>query len=297
ENLQGLFFNPSIALNMASPLENVDPDVNLNIIFRDGTNYEGNPLHVHSNVMRKSTFLQEKLYACSSSNAKPVDINVRVHDNTADPYIKCIGVMYSSYYGEPISFSDAENAIDILQVAWEWQFDDGIRASMQFGVEVLLPYLSLTLGGGAHEIESLLVLHDNLEKALEKEADPQLQDNIMEVMKEYVISNFDAEASVDLRDAWVNLLLEKCRSTIEEIKCVDMPEWRNSSCYFLLWMLNLIEICDGEMFRAALGILSEDREFVEMLAMEGEVDTYGFSRLLSILDAKFVKDFADKCII
>ncbi|GLJ50313.1 hypothetical protein SUGI_1071950 [Cryptomeria japonica] len=103
-------------------------DVKLQIICSDGLPYRGNPIYLHSQVLKKSSYLEAKL-----SETGIIKLCIpRDGSAPAENYIDCIRLMYSSYYQTHFSFSTLDKALLILPVASELLFEEGIRACMEY---------------------------------------------------------------------------------------------------------------------------------------------------------------------
>lgn len=107
-------------------------DVKLKFIHTDGTGYQRNPLHVHSNVLRKSEYYDTLLCERWSLEKKqPFEFTVPSRYND-EIYIKCIQLMYSSHAGKPLSFSNVDEALAILPVASELLFQQCMDEYMKY---------------------------------------------------------------------------------------------------------------------------------------------------------------------
>ncbi|KAH9295648.1 hypothetical protein KI387_039236 [Taxus chinensis] len=108
-------------------------DVKLLIMFSDGLEYSGGPVYFHSQVLKKSKYFEPRLpERWSADMSSFTEIKLTVPPNAVPQnYIKCINLMYSSYQSD-ISFSGVDETLDILPVALELLFDEGIQACMQY---------------------------------------------------------------------------------------------------------------------------------------------------------------------
>ena len=84
-------------------------DIKLQLIVKDGAEYQRNPLYLHSDVLRKSSefydaFLSQRW---SAENKRPLEIKI-TSSHSGKIYIKCIHLMYYSYAGKPLRFSNVD---------------------------------------------------------------------------------------------------------------------------------------------------------------------------------------------
>jgi hypothetical protein len=103
-------------------------DLKVNLIDLDGTNYLGNHLYLHSQVLRKSQLYETMLFGRSSSQP-PLEIKER-NSYGGENYVKCIQFMYSSQTHKHFSFSSVDEALSILPIALELLFHDCVEGCM-----------------------------------------------------------------------------------------------------------------------------------------------------------------------
>lgn len=107
-------------------------DIKLQLTGSDETEYEGNPLYLHSRVLRKSEFYGTLLFERWSAGDKlPIEIHITSPHSNED-YIKCIQLMYSTQQGKPFCFSSVAEVQAILPVASQLLFHDCVEECMLY---------------------------------------------------------------------------------------------------------------------------------------------------------------------
>jgi len=120
---------------MAEPLQFGDQstaDIKLLLIGSDETEYEGNPLYLHAQVLRKSEFYETLLSErWSAADKLPMEIHI-TSPHCNEYYIKCIQLMYSSQEGKNFCFSSVDEVQAILPVASQLLFHDCVKECMLY---------------------------------------------------------------------------------------------------------------------------------------------------------------------
>jgi hypothetical protein len=106
-------------------------DIKLWLINSDGAEHKGNPLYLHSQVLRKYEFYKTMLFERWSSDKRSLEVEV-TSSHSVDEYIKCIKLMYSFEASKSLHFSSVDEALGILPVASELLFHDCIEECRQY---------------------------------------------------------------------------------------------------------------------------------------------------------------------
>lgn len=107
-------------------------DIKLLLMGSDETEYEGNPLYLHSKVLRKSEFYETLLSErWSAADKLPIEIHITSPHSNED-YIKCIQLMYSTQQGNPFCFSNVAEVQAILPVASQLLFHACVKECMLY---------------------------------------------------------------------------------------------------------------------------------------------------------------------
>lgn len=302
-----------LQVTMADELQFVDhstTDVKLQLIFTDGTGYQGNPLHVHSNVLRKSEFYNTLLSERWSLEKKePFEITVTSR-YSGEIYIKCIQIMYSFDAGKPLSFSNVDEALAILPVASELLFHQCMDECMKYlsavpwstKQEVKLRALLLSLeinilgdlsdrlgiGQCKPDLRGLDMLEQTLQKMLSTISSGLFDDG--EYIEEYIIAHF--KANEPFAETCRSALLKEFRSSLRLAKSkFETPK----ACSALSWIVNVTERCDWKLFETVLNMFCKDTEIpiviYQYIGWERQYSTVshindsGYSkRLIGLLD-------------
>ncbi|KAH9295651.1 hypothetical protein KI387_039239 [Taxus chinensis] len=312
-------------------------DLQLRIISSDGVEYDGNPLNLHSQVLKKSKYFEA--WSPDMSSCPEIKLTVP-SDGSAENYIKCIGLMYSSHSGKDLSFSDVDEALQILPVASELLFEEGIEASMEYLAAVcwtpqqklkltaLLSSLQVNISADLaerlkvlpessfdEEIDMLkMKLPEMLCEITDCKASPEScfvpfkNDHIPSplplhrkkiTMERYIVANFEEDVPPAIQNIFRETLLNKCKLIIEGIKYGNPSEG-------LLWLLDVIKLCKREMFESAFKIFAEDAQLANII-LKPQTERSGQSfeedwqnrtiHLLDVLVDRFLKALANGEII
>lgn len=121
-------------MDYTQPLEFGDKntaDVRLNLIDSAGLEYPGNPLLLHSHVLKKAEFFGTKLSQSGSSAKRPFEMKVTCSYHP-ESYVRCIQLIYSYDTDECFNFTDVDEALAILPVASEVMFRDCMESCMRY---------------------------------------------------------------------------------------------------------------------------------------------------------------------
>ncbi|GLJ50252.1 hypothetical protein SUGI_1069850 [Cryptomeria japonica] len=173
-------------------------DVKLQICGPNGEEYEGNPLHLHSQTLQKSEFFKTLLSDRWSLDIRPLEIEVTT-SQSFENYLKCIEMMCSS---SPARFSDVDECLAILSVASELLVDKLMQQCMEYLESV--PWNSEQESKIRNLLSSLnLSILPDLNARLNKQSSSYI-DFIGENVKSmiYFLSNEDRP---DEKQQWANL--------------------------------------------------------------------------------------------
>lgn len=262
-------------------------DTKLQLISKDGTEYKTNTLHLHSQVLRKSEYYETLLSDSWSPEKQPTEIKIST-PHSAEMYIKCIQLMYSSQNSNRFCFTSVDEALAILPVASELMFHDCIDACMQFLDTVnwtseqetklralllslqikTLPDLAARLGTYKcdPDCEHLKMLEEALEGMLSiisNGSNFRLSQyrNIRSTVENYIVQNLEANASLDIADMCRSVILNKFSDIIKRLKSKD--DGVEHVCSVFLWLLDLIQQCDDELCEKVIRLFCEDVDVVE----------------------------------
>lgn len=107
-------------------------DVRLHLIDSTVLKYPGNPLLLHSQVLKKAELFETKLSQLLSSDKQPFEIKVTCSNYSPENYIKCIELMYSYENYERFNFSSVDEALAILPVSSEVMYLDCMESCMRY---------------------------------------------------------------------------------------------------------------------------------------------------------------------
>ncbi|GLJ50311.1 hypothetical protein SUGI_1071890 [Cryptomeria japonica] len=261
-------------------------DVKLYIYYSDGHPYGGNPIYLHSQVLKKSGYLEARL----KENGISLDITPDGSAHAED-YIDCIRLMYSSYCQRPLSFSNVDDALRILPVASELLFEEGIQACMEYleavcwtpqqklRIRNLLSSLQLNISTDLaerlkiskaffhEELEVLksLLLFDILNDRFVMHGVPV--QHVQDTLKQQIVAYFEEDIHPAIQKICRDALLDVFTMRIGGFKFESVStELRDSACESLLWFLDLIKLCKRDVFEAAFTIFVEDEEIADILA-------------------------------
>jgi len=250
-------------------------DIKLQLIGTDGGEHRRNPLYLHSQILKKSEFYAALLSERWSSERPPIEMEIATF-HSVEMYIKCIRLMYYSHAGKPLCFSNVDEALAILPVASEILFQQCLEECMRYlnavrwstkqevklralllSLEInTLPDLATRLGFCQRESDNggLQMLEHSLKKMLSTISSGSY--NHSEYIEEYIVGFFEANAS--FAKTCRSALLKEFTANIERVKSDKYAIL--TACSALLWILNVIQRCDGELFETAFKFFCEDAE-------------------------------------
>ena len=107
-------------------------DIKFHLIDLEGSEYGGNPIYLHSQVLRKSKFYKNMISDhWLSSDERPLELKV-TSCHGFKCYIKCIELMYSSQANKSFCFCNVDEALAILPIASQLLFNDCINECMRY---------------------------------------------------------------------------------------------------------------------------------------------------------------------
>ncbi|GLJ50308.1 hypothetical protein SUGI_1071850 [Cryptomeria japonica] len=270
-------------------------DVKLQIICFDGHPYGGNPIYLHSQVLKKSSYFEARLserWSPESSFSAEIIITLPP-DGSAENYIDCIRLMYSSHWEKHLSFSNVDDALRILPVASEFLFEEGIRACMDYleavcwtpeqklRIRALLSSLQVNISTDLAERLKISKSFFDEELELLKKIVPQMLSEVLnkpfvsygvplkhmrETVEKQIVAYFEEDIHPSIQKICRVALLDEFRTRIKKIKRGPSTEIRDDACESLLWLLDLIKLCknDRSYSRRVLEILVH--RFLDALA-------------------------------
>lgn len=290
-------------------------DIQLQLIYTDGTEYQRKLLHLHSIVLRKSEFYNTLLSErWSLEKTKPFEITVPSR-YSGEIYIKCIQLMYSSHAGKPLRFSNVDEALAILPVASELLFQQCMEECMKYlsavpwstkqevKLRALLLSLEISIWGdlsdrlGMIQCKQDLGGQQMLEQTLQKMLSTISSGSFVngEYIEEYIIAHFNANESI--AETCRSALLKEFSANIERAK-FETPK----SCSALSWIVKVIDRRDEELFETVFYMFCKDAEIPKVVYRYIAWDRYcrdnsGYSnRLVDIMD-RFLKALRNGRII
>ncbi|XP_057865731.1 BTB/POZ domain-containing protein At3g50780 [Cryptomeria japonica] len=270
-------------------------DVKLQIICFDGHPYGGNPIYLHSQVLKKSSYFEARLserWSPESSFSAEIIITLPP-DGSAENYIDCIRLMYSSHWEKHLSFSNVDDALRILPVASEFLFEEGIRACMDYleavcwtpeqklRIRALLSSLQVNISTDLAERLKISKSFFDEELELLKKIVPQMLSEVLnkpfvsygvplkhmrETVEKQIVAYFEEDIHPSIQKICRVALLDEFRTRIKKIKRGPSTEIRDDACESLLWLLDLIKLCKNGIFEAAFTIFVKDEDIAGILA-------------------------------
>ncbi|KAH9295654.1 hypothetical protein KI387_039242, partial [Taxus chinensis] len=274
--------------------------IKLHIICSDGTEYDGNPVYLHSHVLKKSKFFEAKLsdrWSSDISSVREIRLTVRP-DGSAQNYIKCICLMYSSYSGTSLSFSSVDEALEILPVTSELLFEEGIQACIQYmeaapwtreqrlKIKALLSSFQVSISAdlsarlGFPEssfTEELELLKKRVAQIFSKSwmrgSGVIPVDHMRNNVQKYIVEIFKGNAPTAMQEICRDALLSQFRLKMECIKYEKFRDVRNSACEDVLWLIDTSKLCNPKIFETAFQMCVEDAQLANILVTHRVQDT------------------------
>jgi hypothetical protein len=270
-------FNPTIA--MAEQLLQIGDqstaDIKLQLIGTDGGEHRTNPLYLHSQILKKSEFYATLLCKRWSSERRPIEMEITTF-HSIEMYLKCIQLMYSSQSGNRFRYSSVDEALSILPIASELLFQNCVEECMRYlnavrwstkqevrlralllSLEInILPDLATRLGitQWNSDYGGLQMLEYSLQKMLSTISSGSY--NHSEYIEEYIAGFFEVNSS--FAETCRSALLKEFSANIERAKSDKYAI--STACSALLWILNMIQWCDGELFETVFNLFCKDAE-------------------------------------
>lgn len=303
-------------------------DVKLQLLHTDGTAYEENTLYLHSEILRKSEFYKDMLSE-RCFQEPPIEIEMKItNPNSAEIYIKCLLLVYSSQKLNRFVFSSVDEALAILPVASEWLFHDSVDRCLRYLDAVRwsgeqeaklrallstlhitpLPDLAARLGTGECEINCVHL--EMLEETLQRRFSLISQtsnwyhrfwnkEHIRNGIEQYVVESYKANPSSEIADVCRSVIVKEFSDNVELIKSED--EDLHSICRSILWLLDLIQRCDDEgLYETVLKLFCEDVDLLQAvcsLRHRTNIRRDSLKCLLDIIINRFLKRLASGEII
>ena len=307
-------------------------DVKLQLLDEDGVQYEEtDPLYLHSQVLAKSEFYETKISDRLTFDKKqlPMEINVRT-SHSAGNYTKCIQLMYSS---GRLSFSSVDEALSILPVACEIVFTDGIDQCMEYldalpwtpvqeaklrnlisSLDItVLPHLASRLN--TSEYEYLNTMRENLEEMIEIMNNWPLygherEGRIYITAEKFVVDVINEKPTSDIAEICRSAIWKQFIDNVGNVIRLcneDMTNFRSGqrieqACFVLLWVVDVIQQCDMELFETVLKMFCEDSilsdKLLSMVALGSSKESK--EAMIDILDmsiGRFIKAVANVEVI
>ncbi|GLJ47987.1 hypothetical protein SUGI_1013290 [Cryptomeria japonica] len=236
-------------------------DVKVWLRGQNGKNYEGNPVFLHSVILKRSLFFEAKMSERWSSD-KPTNIRVTTsHD--FDDYLKCIRLMY----GERVCFYNVEECVAILSLASELLADECINKCMQYLEAVRWSAEQESLIRDVLSSLGLKLLPD-LAARLDKENDDQIifVKRISNEMVSIIKNQQTTRRNRTTAEKHIRGILEgnTCREDVEVCERVLLEGFISSTAsrnFMAMRSLSkFIERCEGEILKAAFIACCEDPE-------------------------------------
>ncbi|GLJ47983.1 hypothetical protein SUGI_1013240 [Cryptomeria japonica] len=265
-------------------------DVKLWLTGQNDRNYEGNPVFLHSVILKRSQFFVVKMSERWSSD-KPTDIRVTTsHD--FDFFLKCIQLMYD----EPVYFSNIEECLAILLVASELLADDCINKCMQYLEAVRW---SVEQESQIRDVLSSLGLKllPDLTARLDKKDDNHII--FLEKIIDEMVSLIKDQQGRNLETAekYIADILKgnTCREDVEVCGRVLLKEFKSSIASYnfrtIRLLIHFITRCVGEILKAAFVALCEDPKIMRY-AMATSIDS-GFNENIFYTVISFMQAIGD----
>lgn len=250
-------------------------DIILHLISKHGGEHRGNPLYLHSQILKSSEFFATLLCERWSSEKPPIEMEIATF-HSIEMYIKCIKLMYSSQSGNRFRFSSVDEALCILPIAAELLFNNCVEECMRYlnavrwstkqEVKLRALLLSLeinTLPDLATRLEisqiksdsgGLEMLEHSLKRMLSTISSGSYDHS--EYIEEYILGFFEANAS--FAKICGSALLKEFSTNIERAKSDKYAIL--TACTALLWIFNVIKRCDEKLFEILIKLFCEDAE-------------------------------------
>lgn len=250
-------------------------DIILQLIGTDGGENRRNTLYLHSQILKKSEFYATLLCERWFSEKLPIEMEITTF-HRIEMYIKCIQLMYSSQSGSRLRYSSVDEALSILPIASELLFHECLEECMKYlnavrwstkqevklralllSLEInTLPDLATRLGISQWKSDygGIQMLEHSLQRMLSTISNGSYSHS--EYIEEYIVGFFEANSS----------FAETCRSALMKEFSANIKRAKSdkyaipTACSALLWILNVIQRCDGGFFETVFKFFCEDAE-------------------------------------
>ncbi|GLJ22252.1 hypothetical protein SUGI_0418500 [Cryptomeria japonica] len=257
-------------------------NVKLYLAPSDEEEYRKDPVYLHSQILKRSTFFDPELSECSPLD-KTTELWVTTPHNF-DHYLKCIHLMY----GETVNFSNIEECLAILSVASEMLVDDGINECMEYleavrwspeeetQIRKILSPLELKL---LPDLAARIHQEDDNHKNFVDQSIQEIVSFIkggdynlstQKTVEIYLVGMLDGNTSRDVMDVCGRVILQEFKAAMDS---------RDLSS--LLTLFQLIQHCEGEIIKAAMKAFCEDAQFTEFVKQQKNLY---YSNLLGIIN-------------
>ncbi|KAH9319546.1 hypothetical protein KI387_021315 [Taxus chinensis] len=270
-------------------------DIQLRLIASNGEEYAANPIHLYSEVVKKSKVLEYMISERWFSEDRPLKIEVITTVPGFENYAKCFGLMYSCVNGGRVCFSSVDECLAILQVAAHLLVDDCIKRSMEYlaavrwttreesQIRAVLSSLELqTFPDLTVRLDKLNC--DNYLEMLEKSAKEMLsfifqgnwfwarKQDERETICKYLKDKCDGNSSPEIADLCKRVFYEEYVANIECFKSPGSGESvRENAVSALRWLLEMFKGWDTNTYEAALKRFFEDEELAKNIASRATV--------------------------
>lgn len=247
-------------------------DIKFHLIDLEGAEYGGNPVYLHSQVLRKSEFYKNMISdRWSSSDERPLELKV-ISCHRFKRYIKCIEFMYSSQANKSFCFCNVDEALDILPIASELVFCDCINECMRYLDSVrwnsvqeaqlrdllsslqinVSPDIAARLGMipcNMPNCEHIEILEEFLPEMLSMVSNgiESLNGLPRKTVERYCVDYFTKPTvSSAIAQKCEFALLKEFKVNMGRMKGSDKGKVKNA-CSALLWLVGVIRRCDGKL--------------------------------------------------
>lgn len=251
-------------------------DVRLNIIDSAGVEHPGNPLLLHSQVLKKAEFFETKLSQSGSSAKRPFEMKVTCSCHP-ESYIKCIQLMYSYDTEERFNFCNVDEALTILPVASEVMFRDCMESCMRYLAAVrwsreqeaklrvllsslninALPDLAARLGmkQSKSDCEHIKMVTESLQELLQM---GYHRVELRGTVEKHIFDYFKLNTLPAIKDACRHDILNRFKADVKAIKSKSDERSMTTACSDLSWLLGVIRRCDAKLFETVVKEVCED---------------------------------------
>lgn len=260
-------------------------DVRLNLIDSAGVEYPGNPLLLHSQVLKKAEFFETKLSQSGSSPKLPFEMKVTCSGHP-ESYIKCIQLMYSYDTDQCFNFTNVDDALAILQVASEVMFRDCMESCMRYldamgwnrdqeaKLRVLLSSLNITvlpdlaarlgMTGSESDCKDIRIVTESVQDWLQM---TYRNKKYCSTVEQGIANYFKLNMSPAIKDACRDAILNRFKEDVEAIKSNKSDQSSIiTASGDLSWLVGVIRHCDAKLFATVVKEFCEDPDLRNAVA-------------------------------